>query len=82
MALTEKQVRNGVPPAPGGEGGNVARPGPSSDVSGPKGAAEVYGNAWQESGRAPWTGQTAGTPGYAVEDWDAGAAVTEQAGER
>ena len=80
MALTPKQVRNGIPDA-GPEGGNVAQPGPSSDVAGPMGASEVYGNDWQESGRGAWTGQSAGSSGYSVPDWDASLAVTEGAGE-
>jgi hypothetical protein len=80
MALTEKQVRNGLPgevPA----GGHVSQPGPSSDVSAVKGAAETYGGALAATGRQPFTGDTAGSGGYSVVDWDDNVAVTEGAGE-
>ena len=78
MALTPKQVRNGIP-GPGATGGNVAQPGPASAV--PKGEAESHGNALASTGRQPFTGDTAGANGYVVPDWDASIAVTEQAGE-
>jgi hypothetical protein len=78
MALTPKQVRNGIP-GEGAAGGNVAQPGPASAV--PQGAAEAAGEALAASGRAPFAGGTAGTSGYSVADWDASIAVTEGAGE-
>lgn len=80
MALTPKQVRNGVPETPSGSGSS-GQPSSSGNVAAAKGAAETYGGAQAESGRKPWTGATAGTPGYSVPDWDANIAVTEQAGE-
>ncbi len=80
MGLTPKQVRNGIPPMPPA-GGNVAQPGPSANVDSVMGAAEAYGNAWEESGREAWTGATPGSAGYAVADWDDSIAVTEQPGE-
>ncbi len=80
MGLTPKQVRNGIPPMPPA-GGNVAQPGPSDNVDAVMGAAETYGNTWQESGKAVFDGGTAGSSGYAVADWDDNIAVTEQPGE-
>ena len=80
MALTPKQVRNGIPPE-GAAGGNVAQPGPSSDVAAVQGAAETYGGAHASTGRAPFAGGNAGTSGYSVADWDDNIAVTEGAGE-
>jgi len=80
MALTPKQVRNGIP-GEGPAGGNVAQPGPSANVAPVKGAAETYGGALAATGRAPFSGGNAGTSGYSVPDWDAGIAVTEGAGE-
>ena len=81
MALTEKQVRNGIPPEGAAGGGNVAQPGPSSDVAAVKGAAETYGGALASTGRQPFAGGNAGTSGYSVADWDDNIAVTEGAGE-
>ena len=82
MALTPKQVRNGIPDV-GAQGGNVAQPGPDAGVERVMGAAEEYGNTWQEQGRAIFTsGNTAGTPGYSVQDWDDNIAVTEGPGEQ
>jgi hypothetical protein len=80
MALTPKQVRNGIP-GEGAAGGNVAQPGPSSDVAGVKGAAETYGGALAATGRQTFTGDTAGVGGHSVVDWDDSIAVTEGAGE-
>jgi hypothetical protein len=80
MALTPKQVRNGIP-GEGAAGGNVSQPGPTSDVSAVKGAAETYGGALASTGRQPFTGDTAGANGITVVDWDDSIAVTEGAGE-
>jgi hypothetical protein len=80
MALTPKQVRNGIP-GEGAAGGNVSQPGPSSDVAAVKGASETYGGALASTGRQPFAGGTAGTSGTTVVDWDDSIAVTEGAGE-
>jgi hypothetical protein len=80
VALTEKQVRNGIPPE-GAAGGHVTQPGPSSNVAAVKGAAETYGGALASTGRQPFTGDTAGSGGYSVADWDDSIAVTEGVGE-
>ena len=77
MALTPKQVRNGVPGAPGGEGGNVAQPGPA--VTPPKAAAEAAGNAWQANGKQVFDG--GGWDVGGVVDWDRNIAVDEGVGE-
>jgi hypothetical protein len=78
MALTPKQVRNGIP-GEGPAGGNVSQPGPSSDVAAVKGAAETYGGTWQESGKGVFDGSGMGST--TVVDWDDNVAVTEQPGE-
>ena len=80
MALTPKQVRNGLP-GEGAAGGNVAQPGPSANVAPVKSAAETYGGALASTGRQPFAGGNAGTSGYSVADWDDSIAVTEGAGE-
>lgn len=80
MALTEKQVRNGVP---GTSTRGFGGPSPSVEgaVTAAKNAAEEYGNAHAESGRQAWSGDTPGSSGYSVPDWDKNIAVTEGRGE-
>ncbi len=74
MALTPKQVRNGVPAVPA-DNSSMAQPGPLDTF--PQGAAEAAGNAHKVIDPPP-----TGRPGSDAHlEWDMGLAVKEVAGE-
>lgn len=79
MALTPKQIRNGITAA-SARGANTEIAGPTSpgDIDRIIGSAENLANAHADTAQKAWEGGTAGTTGYSAADWDDGIATTNE----